>query len=249
MKISSLKLRNFRNYGKINLEFNDTLNIIFGNNGVGKTNLVEAIYALSITKSFRTNNDKNLIKKGELSTKIEGVVLNNTENNYQVIINKDGKKVKIDNNIVSKISDYISNIKIVLLQPDEHTIFNDSPSIRRKLLNIELSQLERDYIIYLNSYNKVLKQRNFYLKEMYINGNSSQDYLNILTRKLLEYGLIEEAGKSDLPGKPMTYKTTKDFLKTFGYSSLEELPELPRYKLDANKQIIIDEIIEDEKER
>ena len=158
MKISSLKLRNFRNYGKINLEFNDTLNIIFGNNGVGKTNLVEAIYALSITKSFRTNNDKNLIKKGELSTKIEGVVLNNTENNYQVIINKDGKKVKIDNNIVSKISDYISNIKIVLLQPDEHTIFNDSPSIRRKLLNIELSQLERDYIIYLNSYNKVLKQ-------------------------------------------------------------------------------------------
>lgn len=63
--------------------------------------------------------------------------------------------------------------------------------------------------------------------------------------KLLEYGLIEEAGKLDLPGKPMSYKTTPEFLRMFGYSSLEELPELPRYKLDENKQIIIDELIEE----
>ena len=62
--------------------------------------------------------------------------------------------------------------------------------------------------------------------------------------KLLEYGLIEEAGKADLPGKPMTYKTTQDFLKMFGYSSLNDLPELPRYKLDSNKQIVIDELVE-----
>ena len=58
--------------------------------------------------------------------------------------------------------------------------------------------------------------------------------------KLLEYGLIEEAGKADLPGKPMTYKTTDEFLKMFGYTSLKNLPELPRYKLDSNKQIVID---------
>ncbi len=62
--------------------------------------------------------------------------------------------------------------------------------------------------------------------------------------KLLEYGLIEEAGKLDLPGKPMSYKTTNDFLKMFGYSSLEELPELPKYKLDENQQIIIDDLVE-----
>lgn len=62
--------------------------------------------------------------------------------------------------------------------------------------------------------------------------------------KLLEYGLIEEAGKIDLPGKPMSYRTTDDFLKMFGYNSLEDLPELPRYKLDENKQIVIDELIE-----
>ncbi len=64
--------------------------------------------------------------------------------------------------------------------------------------------------------------------------------------KLLEYGLIEEAGKSDLPGKPMTYKTTNEFLKMFGYASLDELPELPKYKLDANNQIVIDDLVEKE---
>lgn len=63
--------------------------------------------------------------------------------------------------------------------------------------------------------------------------------------KLLEYGLIEEAGKLDLPGRPMGYQTTDEFLKMFGYSSLEDLPELPRYKLDENHQIVVDEIIEE----
>lgn len=62
--------------------------------------------------------------------------------------------------------------------------------------------------------------------------------------KLLEYGLIEEAGKTDLPGRPMSYKTTDEFLKMFGYGSLNDLPELPRYKLDENRQIVIDDLIE-----
>ena len=61
--------------------------------------------------------------------------------------------------------------------------------------------------------------------------------------KLLEYGLIEEAGKLDLPGRPMSYKTTSEFLKMFGYESLDELPDLPRYKLDENHQIVIDELV------
>ena len=63
--------------------------------------------------------------------------------------------------------------------------------------------------------------------------------------KLLDYGLIEDAGKADLPGRPTTYKTTVEFLKMFGYESLTSLPELPRYKLDANRQIVIDELIEE----
>ena len=66
--------------------------------------------------------------------------------------------------------------------------------------------------------------------------------------KLLEYGLIEEAGKIDLPGRPMSYKTTGEFLRLFGYSSLNDLPELPKYKVDENHQIIIDEIVDDSKD-
>lgn len=67
--------------------------------------------------------------------------------------------------------------------------------------------------------------------------------------KLLEYGLIEEAGKLDLPGKPLSYRTTNDFLRMFGYSSLNDLPELPRYKLDENKQIVIDDLLEENEEK
>ena len=67
--------------------------------------------------------------------------------------------------------------------------------------------------------------------------------------KLLEYGLIEEAGKIDLPGKPMSYQTTTEFLRMFGYTSLEDLPDLPRYKLDENKQIVIEELIEQNDEK
>lgn len=67
--------------------------------------------------------------------------------------------------------------------------------------------------------------------------------------KLLEYGLIKEAGKLDLPGKPMSYKTTDEFLKMFGFSSLEELPELPKYKLDENQQIVIDDLTQNEEKQ
>ena len=67
--------------------------------------------------------------------------------------------------------------------------------------------------------------------------------------KLLEYGLIEEAGKIDLPGKPISYRTTNEFLRMFGYTSLDDLPELPRYKLDENKQIVIDELLEKENKK
>jgi len=247
MKINSLKIKNFRNYDKLEINFNENLNIIYGNNGVGKTNLVEAIYALSLTKSFRTNNDKNLIKKDELSTKIEGVVETNTTNNYQVILNKEGKKVKIDNNMVNKISDYISKINIILLQPEEQMIFSSSPAIRRKLLNIEISQLKNEYIVYLNNYNKILKQRNFYLKELYINGNASRDYLNILTKKLIEYGFKIYEMRKEFINKINEYigKSYNDIFETgnlsikytsdYNNKTSEELFNL--YSKNYNKEI------------
>lgn len=188
MKISNLKLINYRNYRFINLEFNKSLNIIYGNNGVGKTNLVEAIYTLSLTKSFRTSNDKLLIKNNELCTKIEGEVENKGVNNYKLIINKEGKKVYFNDNLITKISEYISKINIILLEPEDQMIFTGSPSERRKLINIEISKLYSEYILYLNNYNRILKQRNAYLRKLY-NNKLSYDYLNILTNKLIDYGL------------------------------------------------------------
>lgn len=67
--------------------------------------------------------------------------------------------------------------------------------------------------------------------------------------RLLEYNLIEQSGKADLPGKPMTYKVTSDFLKMFGLKSLKDLPELPKYKLDSNRQVVIDELVEDSQDK
>lgn len=95
MKIINLKLTNFRNYEKFEITFNDHLNLIYGNNGMGKTNLVEAISVLALTRSFRAVVDKNLILKNKNVLKIEGNIQNNYENNYKVIINNEGKKLKL----------------------------------------------------------------------------------------------------------------------------------------------------------
>ena len=189
MEIGYLKLLNFRNYSNLELTFSSDINIFYGNNGMGKTNLVESIYVLALTKSFRTIQDKNLIMKEKNVSKIEGIVNTNNKTNYKVIINEVGKKVKINNNKVARISDYISKINIVLFHPDDMNLIKDTPSVRRKMLNVFLSQLYREYLVYLSNYNKILKQRNSYLKQVFINGNSSTDYLNILTDKLVDFGI------------------------------------------------------------
>ena len=249
MKINTLKLVNFRNYEHIQLHFNKGLNIIYGNNGEGKTNIVEAIYVLALTKSFRTNNDRILIKNGGLSTKIEGEVEDSNLENYQIVISKEGKKVKIDNNLISKISDYISNINIIILEPEEQTIFVDSPASRRKLLNIEISQLYKDYIIVLNSYNKLLKQRNFYLRELYINGNRSFDYLDILTKELINYGIKVYNYRLDFINKINEYiniyyneifengELNVKYLSDYNNKSVNDLLDI--YKNNYNKEIIL----------
>ena len=189
MKIDSLKLLNFRSYSSIFLEFDSNLNIIYGMNGSGKTNIVEAIYALSLTKSFRTNNDNLMIMKNKNVTKVEADIINNKKSNYQLILQNHEKKVKINDIKIGKINDYVSNLFMILFNPDDLRIIKDSPALRRKLLNIELSQLDHNYILYLNGYNKLLKQRNIYLKEMYINGTLSKEYLNIMTEKLVDFGI------------------------------------------------------------
>ena len=92
MKIEFLKLLNFRNYSKLNLSFHPSLNIIYGKNGSGKTNLVEGIYVLAVTRSFRLASEKTLISLHASLCKVEGNVYNRFKTNYQVFLSKDGKK-------------------------------------------------------------------------------------------------------------------------------------------------------------
>ncbi len=188
MWLEYLKLLNFRNYEYLSLNFHPTLNLIHGNNGEGKTNLVEAIYVLGLTRSFRLVSDKTLIRKDQSVAKIEGNVHNRYETNYKIILSKDGKKVNINNNNVLKLSDYVSKINIVLFHPNDLKIIKDTPSIRRKSLNIDISQLNLSYLKDLSNYNILLKQRNAYLKQMLINGHQSSSYLDILTGQLVTIG-------------------------------------------------------------
>lgn len=190
MKIDSLSLMNFRNYETLNISFGD-LNIIYGLNGSGKTNIIEAIYTLALTKSFRINNDKVMIKKGKIKAKIKGNVLKNgDENTFGVEISNDGKVVTINDEKQDKVSDYVSRINVILFNPSDTRLIDEAPMIRRKMLNIEISQIYKEYLVILTNYQRILKQRNFYLRGMYVNGSYTNTYLDILTKKLIEYGSI-----------------------------------------------------------
>ena len=190
MEILSLKLDNFRNYFHLNLEFDPKMNLIIGSNGSGKTNLIEAIYVLALTKSFKSNYDEVLINNQQESTRIEGKIKTNITNKYIIEINKEGKKVKINKNYIPRLSDYISKIQVILFSSNDLKLIKDSPSVRRKLLNIEISQINNNYLKYLSYYNKIMKQRNAYLKILYTNRTASKDYLHILTDKLISYGIL-----------------------------------------------------------
>lgn len=190
MKIDSLSLMNFRNYETLNISFGD-LNIIYGLNGSGKTNIIEAIYTLALTKSFRINNDKVMIKKGKIKAKIKGNVLKNgDENTFGVEISNDGKVVTINGEKQDKVSDYVSKINVILFNPSDTRLIDEAPMIRRKMLNIEISQIYKEYLVILTNYQRILKQRNFYLRGMYVNGSYTNTYLDILTKKLIEFGSI-----------------------------------------------------------
>lgn len=186
MKITNLKLVNYRNYDQININFSNNINIIYGNNGTGKSNLIEAIYLLSLTKSFRTLDDKNLIKNNTNTALVKGIIDNKV---YFIELSNSLKKVFIDNKKINRISDYISKVNIILFNPLDTKILTDSPNSRRKMLNIEISQINKEYVNLLSTYNRILKHRNAYLKQLYLNGNASIDYLNILTTKLIDLGI------------------------------------------------------------
>lgn len=220
MKIDSLSLMNFRNYETLNISFGN-LNIIYGLNGSGKTNIVEAIYMLALTKSFRINNDKIMIKKGKIKAKIKGNVLKkNDENEFGVEISNDGKIVTINGEKQDKVSDYVSRINVILFNPSDTRLIDDAPSERRKMLNIEISQIYKEYLVVLTNYQRILKQRNFYIRGMYINGSYTSEYLDILTKKLVEYGKVICKYRQDFIDNINKY-IISNYEKIFGSGTLK----------------------------
>lgn len=187
MKIKDIRLLNFRNYDDLKLEFSDNINVIIGNNGEGKTNILESIYVLSLTKSNRYGYDNDLIKFNKEYLKVEGNVIDDDLlRKFSVSLSKNKKNVYINGKEIKKISDYISNFCVISFVPLDLEIIKGAPSIRRNFLNIEVSQLYNNYINYLNEYNYILKMRNDYLKKMNLNAMIDKRYLDVINDKLIE---------------------------------------------------------------
>lgn len=175
MYIQKVKLENFRNYEKVEIEFDKNVNIIYGDNAQGKTNILEAIFVCSLGKSFRTNKDKELINKDKDFSKIEMISQKEDRDINIKFEMKEKKKFYINNIPTKKTSEIIGKTYIVLFTPEDIGIINNEPSKRRRFLNIMISQLRPVYINLLSEYNKILEQRNFYLKQIKYEGKSIEN--------------------------------------------------------------------------
>ena len=190
MRLKSLKLFNFRNYSELSLDLSFGINIFIGDNGVGKTNILEAIYVLSLTKSNRYGTINDLIKHDAITSKINCLVdYDGYTKEYEIMLSDQVKKVYINKQEIKKIANYISNFCVTTFMPNDIDIIRGTPSIRRNLLNIQIGQLYNNYLKYVNEYNSLLKIRNDYLKRLNINGNTDLRYLDIINQKMVEVSL------------------------------------------------------------
>lgn len=187
MILKHIKLVNFRNYESLELSFSDGINILYGKNAQGKTNLLESIYVLALTKSHRSFIDHSLIKEGESSSKINGVIeKEGISTSYEVLLESKKKKCFIDHDEIKKLADYISNLNIIIFYPDDLEIIKDSPKLRRRYLNTEISQLDRNYFKILNDYTRLLKMRNESLKNMSSYSGMEHPYFKAVTDYFIE---------------------------------------------------------------
>ncbi len=186
MYIKEIELTNFRNYKEQKVSFSRGVNIFIGKNAQGKTNLLEGIYLNAFGKSFKNIKDKELIKFGEDYCRIKTLSENEEgENTTEIAIRSDGRKgIKKDGIKVKKASELLDRIYIIIFSPEDLRIVKDEPEKRRKFINRELCQIRAGYLFDLNEYNRVLKQRNTYLKEKEIDG----DLLDIWDRQLAACG-------------------------------------------------------------
>lgn len=186
MYIKNIKIKDFRNYNELDLDFNSKVNFILGQNAQGKTNLLESIYITSMGKSFRTSRDTEMIGFGKDFARVYcEISRNDMDGSVEIIIDRAGKKfVKLDGVKIKRASELLKNVYIVIFSPEDLKIVKDEPEKRRKFIDRELCQIKPSYYDSLSNYKKVLLQRNTYLKEETVDPS----ILDIWDMQLAEYG-------------------------------------------------------------
>ncbi len=188
MIIKSIELNNFRNYEVANIEFDKNINILYGDNAQGKTNLLEACYYSAISKSFKSNKDKEIIRFGQDYLSIKTIIdKNDREYAIDISINNNKKTIKVDNVKINKTSDLLGLLNVILFSPEDLNIIKNGPSERRRFFDNEISQIDRIYLSDLINYNKVLNNRNKLLRDIAFD-NSIKDTLDVWDMQLVEYG-------------------------------------------------------------
>lgn len=191
MKIKSLKLKNFRNYDLLDLTFDDSANIFYGDNAQGKTNILEALYLSGTTKSHRGSKDRDLIEFGKEESHIETIVEKNGID-YQIDMHlkkNSPKGIAINRMPIRKASELFGIVNLVFFSPEDLNIIKNGPAERRRFIDLELSQLDRVYLSNLANYNRVVNQRNHLLKEIGFSGYEKHaGTLEIWEMQLIQYG-------------------------------------------------------------
>lgn len=187
MILDHLYVHHFRNYESLKINFDKGIHLITGRNAQGKTNLLEAIFYLSTTKSHRTQKDADLINEIYDSFLLEGKIQKkNKKEEVRVVLNEAGKNLFIYRNSVRKVSDFIGTLNAVMFCPDDMNLFHASPRVRRRFIDMELSKVSKKYTSTLNTCQKLLKERNLYLKQPVIDDT----YLEVLTNQLIDLQII-----------------------------------------------------------
>lgn len=187
MILKKLSLRNFRNYESIDLCFDSGIHLLVGDNAQGKTNLLEAVSYLSTTRSHRCHDDQSLIREGKNAFVIRSTIERNQKQmDLRVALNEQGKNLFLYQTVIKRVSDFIGEFNAVLFCPDDMTLFQASPRVRRRFIDMELSKLSKAYTRVLNEAGKLLKERNAVLKQEHIDFT----YLNILDEQLIDKQVI-----------------------------------------------------------
>lgn len=189
MWINKIKINDFRNYNNQEIDLGKNINVFYGENAQGKTNIIEAIFLCSMGKSFRAKQDKEMIKLDKINANVE-IEFFKSDRDSKIKIQLSNKKEVFINGIkIKKLSELLGNLNIVMFTPDDINILKGGPQNRRRFLDIMISQLKPNYMHTLSLYAKTLEQRNNYLKQIK-EENKSEELLDIWDEKLAEYAFI-----------------------------------------------------------